>query len=119
MAPARLESAAPAPAAQQKHKYQHQLQQDHNHHHNHHHKPALAAKADLFGGLCLWYIWKDAKLQNAGGHSMWLGLWPTKLPMTWDIEADHFDVVMKPFSLLFFLFQAAVSPHDNNHMLMT
>jgi len=56
MAPARLESAAPAPAAQQKHKYQHQLQQDHNHHHNHHHKPALAAKADLFGGLCLWYI---------------------------------------------------------------
>jgi len=39
--------------------------------------------------------------------------------MTWDIEADHFDVVMKPFSLLFFLFQAAVSPHDNNHMLMT
>ena len=46
-------------------------------------------------GVCVWNIWTDVKLLlvlPAGGHSISLGLCPTKLPVKWDIQLGQLEV---------------------------
>ena len=37
---------------------------------------------------CVWTVWRDVKLLLAGGHSISLGLCPTKLPVIWNTGSD-------------------------------
>ena len=49
----------------------------------------------IFFRVCVLNIWTDVKLLlvlPAGGHSISLGLCPTKLPVKWDIQLGQLDV---------------------------